>query len=81
MSDDTYNIKEVIEIQFKAQANELKAITLLLKEQNINYDKRFSDIDKDIKELRQELELLKVENSRYKTVWGIGATVGVSFVA
>lgn len=74
MSDPTYSVKEIIELQFTNLSNEMREIKSLLKDQNVNTDKRFAQIEKDIDDLR-------IESARYKTIWGIGATVGASAVA
>lgn len=63
-----------MELQFKGIDHKMDAILATLKDQNIQTEKRFSQIEKDIDDLR-------MESARYKTVWGIGATIGASLVA
>ena len=63
-----------MELQFKSMDHKLDTIVATLKDQNIQTEKRFTQIEKDIDELR-------LESARYKTVWGIGATIGASLVA
>lgn len=63
-----------MELQFKGIDHKLDNISLTLKDQNIQTEKRFAQIEKDIDELR-------IESARYKTLWGIGATIGASLVA
>lgn len=63
-----------MELQFKGIDHKLDSIVMTLKDQNIQTEKRFAQIEKDIDELR-------VESAKYKTIWGIGATVGASFIA
>lgn len=72
--EPTYSIKEIMELQFKGIDHKLDAIVSTLKDQNIQTEKRFAQIEKDIDELR-------IESARYKTIWGIGATVGASLIA
>lgn len=72
--EPTYSIKEIMELQFKGIDHKLDAISNTLKDQNVQTEKRFAQIEKDIDELR-------IESARYKTIWGIGATVGASLVA
>lgn len=74
MSEPTYSVKEIIELQFKNLSKEMTEIKDLLKDQNVQFEKRFASIEKDIDELR-------VDSARYKTIWGIGATVGASVIA
>lgn len=71
MSEPTYNIKDIIEIQFKGLSKEMTEIKDLLKDQNIQFEKRFASIEKDIDELR-------MDNARYKMIVGIGATLGAT---
>ena len=74
MNDPMYNIKEVMELQFGALRQDLLEIKTTLKDQNVQTEKRFSKIEK-------ELDDLRVEMARYKVVWGIGATIGASLIA
>ena len=74
MTEPTYSVKEIIELQFKNLSKEMTEIKDLLKDQNVQFEKRFASIEKDIDELR-------VDSARYKTIWGIGATVGASVIA
>jgi len=71
MNEPTYTLKEIIELQFSNQAKELVDIKNLLKDQNIQFEKRFASIEKDIDELR-------LDNARYKMIVGIGATIGAT---
>lgn len=68
--------------------NELTEVKELIKAQNLEIEKRahvndtkFANLDKDIKELRAEVQGLKEQNEKYKVIWGIGATAGASLVA
>lgn len=63
-----------MELQFKGIDHKMDAILNTLKDQNIQTEKRFTQIEKDIDELR-------LESARYKTVWGIGATIGATIIA
>ena len=71
MTEPTYTLKEIIELQFSNQAKELVDIKNLLKDQNIQFEKRFASIEKDIDELR-------MDNARYKMIIGVGATIGAT---
>lgn len=73
-SDPSYTIKEIIELQFNALRNDLQEIKNTLKDQTIQTEKRFAQIEQDIDDLR-------LESAKYKTIWGIGATIGASIVA
>jgi hypothetical protein len=70
----SYSTKEIIEMQFNTIRGDLREIKDTLKAQNVQTEIRFSKIEKEIDELR-------IENARYKTIWGIGATIGASVVA
>lgn len=72
--EPTYSIKEIMELQFKSIDHKIDAILSTLKEQNVLTEKRFAQIEKDIDELR-------IETAKYKTIWGIGATIGASLIA
>lgn len=72
--EPTYTIKEIMELQFKGIDHKLDVITSALKEQNTQTEKRFKQIEQDIEDLR-------LESAKYKTIWGIGATVGASLIA
>lgn len=72
--EPSYTIKEIMELQFKSIDHKMDSILATLRDQNIHTEKRFSQIEKDIDDLR-------MESARYKTVWGIGATVGASLIA
>lgn len=72
--EPSYTIKEIMELQFKGIDHKLDAIVNTLKDQNIQVEKRFAQIEKDIDDLR-------LESAKYKTIWGIGATIGASLVA
>lgn len=63
-----------MDLQFKSMDHKMDAILSTLKDQNIQTEKRFTQIEKDIDELR-------LESARYKTVWGIGATIGATIIA
>jgi hypothetical protein len=71
MTEPTYSLKEIIELQFSNQAKELGDIKQLLKDQNIQFEKRFAQIEKDIDDLR-------MDNARYKMIIGVGATLGAT---
>lgn len=72
--EPTYSIKEIMELQFKGIDHKLDTIASTLKDQTVQTEKRFKQIEDDIEELR-------LESAKYKTVWGIGATIGASLIA
>lgn len=74
MSEPTYTVKEIIELQFRALGKDIQEIKQTLQKQNENAEARFNRIEKDIDDLR-------IESTRHKTIWGIGATIGASVVA
>lgn len=63
-----------MELQFKGIDHKMDSILSTLKDQNVQTEKRFAQIEKDIDDLR-------LESARYKTVWGIGATIGATIIA
>jgi hypothetical protein len=74
MSEPNYTVKEIIELQFNALRLDLQEIKSTLKDQNLQTERRFTKVEK-------ELEDLKLEVARYKVVWGVVATVGASVIA
>ena len=81
MSEPSYTIKEIMDIQFKGLDQKLDYITQTLKDQNTNSTLRFTAVETDLDKVRAEMSALREEQAKYKTVWGIGATVGASLVA
>jgi len=73
MTEPTYSVKEIIELQFRNLSKEMTEIKNLLKDQNVQFEKRFAQIEKDIDDLR-------IDNARYKMIIGIGATIGASAI-
>jgi len=74
MNEPSYSLKEIIEIQFSGLRKDLQDIKITLEKQDVETERRFSNIEKDIDELR-------LDNARYKLIWGVGATVGASLIA
>lgn len=74
MTEPTYSIKEIIELQFLNLSKEMTEIKQLLKDQNIQVEKRFTQIENDIDSLR-------VDNARYKLLFGLGNIVVGAFIA
>lgn len=62
-----------MELQFKGIDHKLDNITNTLKDQNVQIEKRFAQVEKDINDLR-------LENAKYKVIWGIGATIGATLI-
>jgi hypothetical protein len=81
MTEPTYNIKEIIDLQFKNLSREMGDIKRLLENQNVQTDKQFARLDAEMESIKKEVGELKQDNARYKTIWGIGATVGASLIA
>ena len=81
MNDPTYSIKEIIELQFINLSKEMTEIKQLLKEQNVQVDKRFATIEREIKDVRDDIDGLKIENSRYKLIFTVVGTLGASLFA
>ncbi len=97
--EPSYTAKEVLDIQLrslnegmlrldKTVNHELSEVKGLIKEQNVQIEKRahmndlrFGQLDLEIKSLKGDIQELKEESARYKVIWGIGATVGASLVA
>ena len=74
MNEPSYSLKEIIEIQFSTLRKDLQDIKTTLEKQNNESERRFTKIEKELDELR-------LDNARYKLIWGIGATVGASLIA
>lgn len=81
MSDPTYTIKEILDIKFDNLSRELGGIKETLKEQNTSTEAQFRRLDTEVESIKKEVGTLREENARYKTIWGIGATVGASLIA
>lgn len=86
--EPTYSIKEIMELQFKGIDHKLSsidkkndAVLVALDKQNIQTEKRFTEIEKELKDIKKKQELQEIENARVKLVWGIGATVGAALIA
>lgn len=69
-----------MELQFKSIDHKIDSILTTLKDQNTQTEKQFLRLDNEISLLKGEVQELREANARYKTVWGIGATVGASVV-
>ena len=78
MNEPTYTLKEIIELQFSNQAKELGDIKQLLKDQNVQFEKRFASIEVDIDNLRKDIDVLRLDNARYKMIIGVAATIGAT---
>lgn len=74
MTEPSYSLKEIIEIQFSTLRKDLQDIKITLDKQNDESERRFTKIEKELDELR-------LDNARYKLIWGIGATAGASLIA
>lgn len=78
MTDPTYTIKEIMDIQFKGIDSKLDDIRGTLKEQTAQTEKRFSTIERELDEIRTKQEAHSIQQAKYNTVWGIGATIGAT---
>ncbi len=81
MSDLTYTVKEILDLQFKSQAKEFEEIKTMLAKQDANVERQFARLDNEIDSLRKEIENLKQDNAKAKVVWSVGATIGASLIA
>lgn len=81
MTEPTYNIKDVIEIQFRNLSREMTEIKTLLKDQNLQTEKQFARIDLEMKEIKDKVDVLTADNTRYKLIIGVGATLGATVFA
>ena len=81
MNDPGYTVKEIMELQFKSMDMKLDDIRSTLKDQNIQTEKRFAQIDAEIADVKKDQQILKEDNARFKVIWGIGSTIGASAVA
>lgn len=81
MEQPTYSVKEIIELQFRALGKDIQEIKETLKEQSNQSDKQFARLDKEVADLKAQVSQLQSDNAKYKTIWGIGATIGASLVA
>ncbi len=79
--EPAYTVKEIMDIQFRAIDAKLDDIKSTLKDQNTHFEKRFVQIERELGDLKDDVNNLKTENARYKTIWGIGATVGATIFA
>jgi uncharacterized protein YlxW (UPF0749 family) len=83
MTEPTYSIKEIIEIQFQSVTEHLKRIEVVLKDQNTQTEKQFARLDKEIADLRTEVGNLKTEQTKNTTkgnvIWG-GLSVAGAFL-
>lgn len=79
--EPTYSIKEIMELQFKSIDHKMDSILEILKAQNLQTEKRFAQIERELDQIKKKQEQLSIDNARYKTIWGIGATIGASLVA
>jgi hypothetical protein len=71
--EPSYTLKEIMELQFKSMDHKMDAILASLKDQNVQIEKRFAQVEKDINDLR-------LENAKYKVIWGVGATIGATLI-
>jgi len=76
--EPAYTVKEILDIQFRAIEVKLDNITNTLKDQNTHFEKSILKLEKEIGEVRAEIEMLKADNTRYKMLLGIGATLGAT---
>lgn len=79
--EPNYSIKEIIELRGSRLRNDFQEMKNTLKDQNIQTEKRFAQIEKRFAQLEKDIDDLRLESAKYKTIWGIGATIGASIVA
>lgn len=78
--EPTYSIKEIMELQFKSMDHKLDTIVATLRDQNVQTEKRFAQIENKLDEIEKEQGKQKVATARYQVIWGIGATIGAALV-
>lgn len=78
--EPAYTVKEILDIQFRAIEVKLDNISSTLKDQHTHFEKSILKLEKEIGEVRSEIETLKADNARYKTLLGIGATIGATLM-
>ena len=76
--EPSYTVAEILDIQFRAIEVKLDNITNSLKEQNTYFEKSITKLEREISEVREEISTLKSDNAKYKTLLGIGATLGAT---
>ncbi len=92
MSEPTYTIKEILESNFRSLENRIiefkLAIEARFSHQDARVDKQFSQLEsalaefeQSVKEIEKQVADLEKENTRFKTIWGIGATIGGGLIA
>lgn len=81
MAEVNYTVKEIIELQFNALRGDLSEIKNTLKDQNVQTEKRFTRIEHELDDIRQEQKAQAIVQAKYNTIWGIGATIGASLFA
>lgn len=67
-----------MDIQFKGIDQKLDDIKATLREQNTQTEKRFTVIERELDEIRVKQEAHSIQQAKYNTVWGIGATIGAT---
>jgi hypothetical protein len=70
MTEPTYTIKEIMDIQFKGIDHKLDDIKNALKEQNLNSEKRFIALEADLKETQSRVEQQDKSITRIVTIGG-----------
>lgn len=76
--EPAYTVKEILDIQFRAIEVKLDNISSTLKDQHTHFEKSILKLEKEIVDVREEIATLKDDNARYKTLLGIGATLGAT---
>lgn len=69
-----------MELQFKSIDHKIDSILSTLKEQNVQTEKRFAEIERKLEDIEKEQGIQKVATARYQVIWGMGATLGSSLV-
>lgn len=81
MTEPTYTIKEIMDIQFKGIDHKLDDIRNTLKEQNVQTEKRFTQLERELEDIRSTQDEQSKDITKFKTVWTIGGTIGASLIA
>lgn len=80
MSEPLYNVKEIIELQFNTLRNDLREIKETLRDQNIQTEKRFTKIEKELDDIRLEQKAQSIVQARYNIVWSVGVFIGAAVI-
>lgn len=73
-----YSMKEILELHFKSLGRDIGDLRKAIEGQEVKTEKRFLKLDGEMEDMKKAIAGLQTENARYKTIIGIGATVGAT---